>query len=152
MSHISHLKTKRVVFILFFSFRFFSTVHYFCNGRALLSLPPCCMYQSVDCINPTRLVCVCMIYNIMYGVGNILLLLFQNVHLKECLTMLHVHTSFTEMMVIHNIIGRSNHEFVCCWEINICFASLLVTTSPMYQLVCAQPVVLKSLGSSSRLI
>ena len=149
MSHISHLKTKRIVFILFFSFRFFSTVHYFCDGRALLSLPPCCMYQSVDCINPTRLVCVCMIYNIMYGVGNILLLLFQNVHLKECLTMLHVHTSFTKMMVIHNIIGRSNHEFDFSWEkIAACFcmSSLLVTTSPMYQLVCAQPV-LKSLGS-----
>ena len=41
------------------------------------------MYQSVDCINPTRLVCVCMIYNIMYGVRNIIVVLFQNVDLKE---------------------------------------------------------------------
>ena len=41
------------------------------------------MYQSVDCINPTRLVSVCMIYNIMYGVGNVIVLLFQNVNLKE---------------------------------------------------------------------
>ena len=41
------------------------------------------MYQSVDCINPTRLVSVCMIYNIMYGVGNVIVLLFQNVDLKE---------------------------------------------------------------------
>ena len=82
-----------------------------CYPSPLLYVSVCGLYQSY-----LFGVCVCMIYNIMYGVGNILLLLFQNVHLKECLTMLHVHTSFTEMMVIHNIIGRSNHEFVFSWE------------------------------------
>ena len=81
-----------------------------------LSPPVVCISLWIVSILLVWCVCVCMIYNIMYGVGNILLLLFQNVHLKECLTMLHVHTSFTKMMVIHNIIGRSNHEFVFSWE------------------------------------
>ena len=93
------------------------------------------MYQSVDCINPTRLVCVCMIYNIMYGVRNIIVVLFQNVDLKGVrggsivLTMLHVHTSFTN---VHNIIGKSSYEFMSLvWkkiDASFCNALLLVIT------------------------